>query len=97
MSIPEKKIRAVQDILVEWNPLGPRAKSIHDLNEYHTEAIDIICQLRIQAIRGFGPIQVVQMVLNSAFDLNLSRSECKKPARKIVAALEQSPISLLET
>ncbi|OQA95656.1 MAG: hypothetical protein BWY22_02103 [Bacteroidetes bacterium ADurb.Bin217] len=36
------QIDKVKKILIEWNPLGNRAKEISDLNNYETEAIDIL-------------------------------------------------------
>ena len=37
----------VAKILNEWNPLGDDAKTIKDLNDYRTEAMDIISSLEI--------------------------------------------------
>jgi hypothetical protein len=51
MGLDSNTIRKAQDILSEWNPLGDRASSIHDLNAYHTEAIDILFHLD----SPFGP------------------------------------------
>jgi len=38
----EEQIKKVQEILMNWNPLGDRASEIEDLNDYETEAVDIL-------------------------------------------------------
>ena len=75
-------IQKAKKVLTKWNPLGPKAFSIEDLNEYDTEAKDILFQFRLSGPRC-GAAKIVQTVLNQAFDLNLTRHECKVPARKI--------------
>lgn len=38
----KKHIKRLKDILSEWNPLGDRATQINDLENYETEATDIL-------------------------------------------------------
>jgi hypothetical protein len=38
----EEHIRKVKKLLTEWNPLGDQANQILDLNNYDTEATDIL-------------------------------------------------------
>ena len=38
----EEHIRKVKRLLTSWNPLGERSNQISDLNEYETEAVDIL-------------------------------------------------------
>jgi len=38
----EEHIKKVKRLLTSWNPLGERAIQISDLNEYETEAVDIL-------------------------------------------------------
>ena len=40
--IKEEHIQALKDKLVKWNPLCETGKFIPDLNDYETEAIDIL-------------------------------------------------------
>ena len=45
MVISNDHTQKVMSLLVEWDPLGDRANSILDLDNYRTEAIDILFQL----------------------------------------------------
>ena len=74
MAIPEEKIQKTMDLLTTWNPLGDKAKTIEDLDNYRTEAIDILFNLQLADPSG-NPAQVVQNVLNQAFNLLLSLEE----------------------
>ncbi len=47
MAITEDQIRKTMDLLTTWNPLGDRAMTIGDLDNYRTEAIDILFHLRL--------------------------------------------------
>ncbi len=47
MAITEEQIRKTMDLLTTWNPLGDRAMTIGDLDNYRTEAIDILFHLRL--------------------------------------------------
>ena len=82
MSIPEKHIQKVMQLLVAWNPLGDRVNSIEQLDDYRTEAIDILFHLSLNGPNA-SPTRIVQDVLNEAFDLSLSLEECMDVARKI--------------
>ena len=77
----------------EWNPLGERANQISDLDEYNTEAVDILFhinteinfkktkepQIRIRSI--------VKEVLNQAFGLWLTDKDCDDPSSTIYKIL----------
>ena len=80
MTIPNEKIQKVMEILTEWNPLGPRASAISDLDNYKTEAIDILFNLNLNKN---NPAVIVQQVINQAFNLSLSVADCASVARKI--------------
>ena len=82
MAIPEEKIRKTMDLLTTWNPLGDKAKTIRDLDNYRTEAIDILFNLQL-ADPTANPARIVQKVLNQAFDLSLSLEECADVGREI--------------
>jgi hypothetical protein len=70
------------DLLTTWNPLGDKAKTIRDLDNYRTEAIDILFNLQV-ADPSANPARIVQKVLNQAFDLSLSLEECADVGREI--------------
>ena len=80
----DRLIRRIQKVLVEWNPLGDKKHTILDLNDYHTEAIDIAFQLGLVNSQPEAR-EAIRTVLNQAFDLDLSPVECKKPAKRIWA------------
>ena len=82
MAIPEKQILKVMQLLVTWNPLGSRANDIKDLNDYRTEAIDILFNLSLRG-PNVSSVQIVRYVLNEAFDLTLSLEDCMDISREI--------------
>jgi hypothetical protein len=88
-----KHIKKIQKVLTKWNPLGDRAVQITDLNDYETEASDIVFHSNINA----SPIKIkdpkkrvhviVKEILEEAFDLNLTDKECEEPAEEIFKIL----------
>jgi len=87
MSIPEAQILKVMELLTSWNPLGERAVSIKDLNNYRTEAIDILFLLSLRGPKANVAL-AVRDVLNQAFDLSLSVEECMAVGREISTFVE---------
>ena len=78
----EDHIKKVQDLLMQWNPLGERAKKIEDLNDYETEAIDILWYIdKKSTVERINNIMV--QILNEGFHLNLDRKGSIKWAEKI--------------
>jgi len=69
-------------VLSEWNPLGAKASAVKDLNNYRTEAVDILFNLGLSG-SGANPARVVQEVINQAFELSLSLDDCVSISRKI--------------
>jgi hypothetical protein len=88
MPMNKKLIAEVSKILMSWNPLGPKAKSIPDLDNYHTESIDILFAIEV-APSSDSIDRIVQDVLNQAFDLSLDLKTCSEPAQKITAVLNK--------
>ena len=88
-----KHIKKIQKVLTKWNPLGDRAVQITDLNNYETEATDIVfhCNIEISPIKIKDPQKrvhvIVKDVLEGAYDLNLSDEECEKPVKDILKIL----------
>ena len=89
MTIPNDQIQNVMTLLVKWNPLGDRANSIHDLDNYRTEAIDILFQHGLAGSK-VNSARVVRDVINQAFDLSLSIGECSDIGGKIKAIISKS-------
>jgi hypothetical protein len=82
MAIPEEHILKVMQLLITWNPLGSRANDIKDLNDYKTEAIDILFNLSLRGPNA-SSARVVRDILNEAFDLTLSLEDCMDVGREI--------------
>ena len=79
MAMSEEQIQKTMKILTTWNPLGDKSVQIPDLDNYRTEAIDILAHINDHSDPSIG----VRQVLNQAFNLNLSKDECKKAASEI--------------
>lgn len=72
------------------NPsMGDDAKIIKNLDDYRTEAIDIIFNLKIDKNRTSAE-NIVMKVLSQAFDLYLTKNECIGPTQKILNILNKS-------
>ena len=78
--IEDEFIQKVMKILTDWNPLGSRASTISDLDNYRTEAIDILCHFDLNKT---NTAIIVREVINQAFDLSLSARDCAGVGRKI--------------
>ncbi len=87
----DKETKKVQAILTAWDPLGSRSKSIADLDDYFTEANDILFHIEMGLnFPKVGPSQkrvvnIIKSILNEAFDLSLTDADCQKPAEEILA------------
>jgi Domain of unknown function (DUF1871) len=82
MAIPEEYIQKTMQLLVNWNPLGDRANLIKDLDNYRTEAIDILFHMDSRGPSA-DPTIVIRDIINEAFDLSLSLDECSSVAKEI--------------
>jgi hypothetical protein len=85
----DETINKVKQVLNDWNPLGKNASKIEDLNEYESEAIDILFYIEVE-ITSKRPVEVkkqiqkyVKEILTEAFDIDLTNEECKIPSEKI--------------
>ena len=83
------EIEEVAKIRNKWNPLGDNAKKIKDLNDYRTEAIDIIFNLKINKNKASAENFVME-VLNQAFDLYITKNGCIGPTQKILNVLNKN-------
>ena len=82
MSRPDEQIQKVMQLLTQSNPLGDRASEIPDLDNYETEAADILFHIYISG-PGTNPARIVRDVLNQAFDLSLSSDDCTDIGKEI--------------
>jgi uncharacterized phosphosugar-binding protein len=83
----EQEILKVASVLNTWNPLGDRAIKIADLDGYRAEAIEIIYNSGLR--KNAKVSEIIMEVINEAFDLSLSESDCVDPARKINEILKR--------
>ena len=89
----EEHIRRVKEILTQWNPLGERASEISDLNDYETEAVDVLFHINIEIHfkKTDNPKKRIQIivkeVLNEAFNLWLTDKDCEKASESIYQIL----------
>jgi hypothetical protein len=89
----EDQTNKIKEILIQWNPLGERAGQIPDLNDYETEAEDIIFNIEMEfeltkTVDTQKTIRkIVKEVLNEAFNLWLTDKDCEKPSELIYRVL----------
>ena len=80
------EISEVAKILSEWNPLGDYSQRVKDLDDYKTEAVDILFHLETGS-KKTDVGKVIMQVLNEAFNIQLTENECFDAANKIVDVL----------
>lgn len=78
----ENQIQRIKKILTDWNPLGPQADSVNDLDDYDTEAKDIAAASLITNSGRCTPA-IIQSVIEDAFDLNLDTRKCREVSERI--------------
>ncbi len=90
----QDKIEQFKACLKKWNPLGTTANDIADLNDYETEVVDIIFNLEIEYdfpeknITQKQLSKMIKEVLNEAFNLYLTNSECDAHSEEILKILK---------
>jgi hypothetical protein len=77
-----KQIEKVKKILTEWNPLGEQSVKVSDLNNYETEAVDILFLLDKNSSVDYIN-KLIGQVLSEAFNLNIDLKESYNFAEKI--------------
>ena len=80
----DEKIIEISKILTAWNPLGERAAAMKDLDNYQTEAMDILSGIELY---GHSPKKAAAAVLQEAFLINLEETELDHYSRKIQTIL----------
>ena len=83
------EIFEVAKILSEWNPLGDDTGRVNDLDGYKTESADILFELEMSRLNNARVKKVVMQVLNEAFDIELTESECSVAANRIIGILSK--------
>ncbi len=80
----DEKIFAISKILTVWNPLGESAASMKGLDNYQTEAMDI---LSVMELYGYSPKKAVSEIMQEAFLIDLDKTELDHYSSKIKAVL----------
>jgi hypothetical protein len=83
------EISEVAKVLGEWNPLGDDAVRVNDLDGYKTESIDVLFELEMSGLNNARVKKILMQVLNQAFDLELTESECSDVANRIIGILSK--------
>ena len=83
MTMDEKTIE-ISRILTAWNPLGERAAAIKDLDNYQTEAMDLLSLIELH---GYSPKKAASEVLQEAFLIDLKKTELDHYSVKIQTIL----------
>jgi hypothetical protein len=73
----QEHIDKLKEKLVQLNPLGENSKLIPDLNDYETEAIDILFYIEKKDSRKRVE-KIVREVIEQAFDVDLKESDCNE-------------------
>ena len=91
----QETITKVKHVLNDWNPLGKNASKIEDLNEYETEAVDILFYIDLEVTTkrpADAKRQIQRLIKNAieeAFDIDLIFEDCRIPAEKIYQILHE--------
>ena len=80
----DEKVIEIGKILTEWNPLGDAAAAVNDLNNYQTEANDI---MSVMELYGYSPKKAVSEVLQEAFLIDLEEKELEHYSNRITVVL----------
>jgi len=84
----DELIEKVKLILTEWNPLGDQASQIDDLDNYETEAIDILFYLnKKSSVEKINKVMIT--VVSEAFGLLDDLEDTLQYAEKIKKALNE--------
>jgi hypothetical protein len=80
--MPRQKIEAVMKVLSAWNPLGERAAAVDDLDNYRTEATDILFHFGLRGSER-SAAKIGQDVISQAFEIDVPIASCQAPAAEI--------------
>jgi len=67
----DEKLIEISEILTAWNPLRERAAAITDLDNYQTEAMDILSTIELH---GHSPKKATSAVLQEVFLIDLEKT-----------------------
>jgi hypothetical protein len=78
----EEHISELKKLLTEWNPLGKYADRIPDLNDYETEACDILFFLNSKSsVQKID--KMITEVVSQAFNIDIDPQKSLECAQKV--------------
>ncbi len=84
----KEHITKVKVLLTEWNPLGKQSVQITDLNNYETEATDILWHVKkTNTVEQIN--KITNTVISQAFGIHLEPFKCKIIAERIHSILNE--------
>lgn len=84
----KEHITKIQVLLTEWNPLGKQSVQITDLNNYETEATDILWHVKkTNTVEQIN--KITNTVLSQAFGIHVEPIKCKIIAEQIHSILNE--------
>lgn len=86
----EIRHQKVKEVLSRWNPLGQEAAFVEDLNDYDTEALDILSMLSMRG-KNASRANIIRDILNDAFGLCLTAEACNAAAVEIIQVEKRYP------
>ena len=78
----DEKFIEIGKILTAWNPLGDVAAVAIGLNDYESEAMDI---LSVTEFYGYSPKKAISEILQDAFLIDLEKKELEHYSSRIEA------------
>ena len=82
----DEKIIEISEILTAWKPGGERASAVKNLDNYQTEAVDI---MSVITLYGYSPKKAVSEIIREAFLIDLEKTELDRFSSKIKVVLEK--------
>ena len=84
----KKHIERLKDILSSWNPLGDQSSQISDLENYETEATDILFHINKKySVEQIS--KIISSVLGQAFNINVDNIKCLEVANEIHSMINE--------
>ena len=84
----KEHINKVKVLLTEWNPLGKQSVQITDLNNYDTEATDILRHIKkTNTVERIN--KIINTVMSEAFGIHLEPFKSKIIAEQIHSILNE--------
>lgn len=84
----KKHIERLKEILSEWNPLGDQSSQISDLENYETEATDILFHIN-KKYSAEQISKIICTVLGQAFSINVDEKKSLAVANEVHSMMNE--------